>query len=549
MVNKSDDSAEHLKRHESKTLLRCITCGSVDDGKYTPIGRLLKDAKLLFDDQPATLDPNPERCSTHSGNVDCTLPEDALAAAPEQGITIDVAYRFFSNDERKFIVADATGHEHSIRKMVTGVSTSNVAVILVDASQDILTQTRRYSFLMSLIGLKQIVLAINRMDQVNFDQATFAAIKKEYRAYADRIGLQEVTAIPLSVLDGDNMLLPSERMPWYTGPTLMAYLETCEVDVSRDDVICAADSPAAVADQFECHIVWMADQPMYVGRPYRLKIGAQLVNMNTTALKHKVNVNTLEHLAATALALNEIAVCNISLDRPVAFEPYATNRELGSFILIDCQTGQPVGAGMINFALRRSQNIHLQHFDIDMAARAAQKQQTPVVLWFTGLSGAGKSTIANKVERQLFAMGRHSYLLDGDNVRRGLSRDLGFTDADRVENIRRVAEVARLMIDSGLIVLTAFISPFRAERIQARQAIGADRFYEIYIDTPLSVAEKRDVKGLYKKARSGQLKNFTGIDSPYEVPATPALTLHTQHVTAEQSAAKVVAFLQQKGLL
>lgn len=549
MANLSGDIAEHLKRHESKTLLRCITCGSVDDGKYTPIGRLLKDAKLLFDDQPATLDPNPERCSTHGGNVDCTLPEDALAAAPEQGITIDVAYRFFSNDERKFIVADATGHEHSIRKMVTGVSTSNVAVILVDASQGILTQTRRYSFLMSLIGLKQIVLAINRMDQVNFDQATFAAIKKEYRAYADRIGLQEVTAIPLSVLDGDNMLLPSERMPWYTGPTLMAYLETCEVDVSRDDVICAADSPAAVADQFECHIVWMADQPMYVGRPYRLKIGAQLVNMNTTALKHKVNVNTLEHLAATALALNEIAVCNISLDRPVAFEPYATNRELGSFILIDCQTGQPVGAGMINFALRRSQNIHLQHFDIDMAARAAQKQQTPVVLWFTGLSGAGKSTIANKVERQLFAMGRHSYLLDGDNVRRGLSRDLGFTDADRVENIRRVAEVARLMIDSGLIVLTAFISPFRAERIQARQAIGADRFYEIYIDTPLSVAEKRDVKGLYKKARSGQLKNFTGIDSPYEVPATPALTLYTQHETAEQSAAKVVAFLQQKGLL
>jgi bifunctional enzyme CysN/CysC len=361
--------------------------------------------------------------------------------------------------------------------------------------------------------------------------------------------LQDITAIPLSALCGDNIISRSERTPWYQGPTLMAYLETCEVDVSRTNVIFAADAPAEVADQFECHIVWMAEQPMFVGRPYQLKIGAQLLKMTITALKHKVNVNTLEHVAATELALNEIAVCNISLDRAVAFEPYTVNREMGGFILIDCQTQQTVGAGMLHFALRRSQNIRHQHFDIDMAARATQKGQAPVVLWFTGLSGAGKSTIANQVEQQLFAMGRHSYLLDGDNVRHGLNRDLGFTDADRVENIRRVSEVARLMIDSGLIVLAAFISPFRAERIQAQQTIGEAKFYEIYIDTPLAVAEQRDVKGLYKKARSGQLKNFTGIDSPYEIPAAPSLTVYTENETAEQSATKVVAFLKENGLV
>tara|TARA_R110002072_G_scaffold1559_3_gene12881 strand:- start:12993 stop:14894 length:1902 start_codon:yes stop_codon:yes gene_type:complete len=623
------DIAEYLQQHENKTLLRFITCGSVDDGKSTLIGRLLYDSKMLFDDQLAAMESDSKRWGTQGGGVDFALLVDGLAAEREQGITIDVAYRFFSTDQRKFIVADTPGHEQYTRNMITGASTADVAVILIDARRGILTQTRRHSFLVSLIGIKQIVLAVNKMDLVGFDQATFDAIVEEYRGFAVQIGLQDITAIPLSALDGDNMISRSERTPWYKGPTLMAYLETCEVDathlqahpmrlpvqwvnrpnldfrgfsgmltsgqirpgdrvriqpsgkestvkrlvamngdldvavagqsvtvtladevdVSRGNVISAADSPAEVADQFECHIVWMADQPMYVGRPYRLKIGAQLVNMNITALKHKVNVNTMEHVAATELALNEIAVCNISLDRPVAFEPYDNNREMGGFIMIDRQTEQTVGAGMIHFALRRSQNIHHQHFDIDMAARAAQKGQAPVVLWFTGLSGAGKSTIANHVERQLFAMGRHSYLLDGDNVRHGLNRDLGFTDADRVENIRRVSEVARLMIDSGLIVLTAFISPFRAERIQAKQTIGAENFYEIYIDTPLSVAEERDVKGLYKKARSGQLKNFTGIDSPYEVPAAPSLTVFTENETAEQSAAKVVAFLQEKGIV
>lgn len=623
------DIAEYLKQHENKTLLRFITCGSVDDGKSTLIGRLLYDSKMLFDDQLAAMEADSKRWGTQGGGIDFALLVDGLAAEREQGITIDVAYRFFSTDQRKFIVADTPGHEQYTRNMVTGASTADVAVILIDARKGILTQTRRHSFLVSLIGIKQIVLAVNKMDLVDFDQAKFDAIEEEYRAFAAQIGLQDITAIPLSALDGDNMILRSVRTHWYKGPTLMAYLETCEVDVthlqsqpmrlpvqwmnrpnldfrgfsgllssgqirpgdrvriqpsgkestvkrlvtmqgdldvavagqsvtvtladevdvSRGNVISAAASPAEVADQFECHIVWMAEQPMFVGRPYRLKVGAQLVNMNITALKHKVNVNTLEHVAATKLALNEIGLCNISLDRSVAFEPYAVNREMGGFILIDRQTEQTVGAGMIHFALRRSQNIHHQHFDIDMATRAAQKGQAPVVLWFTGLSGAGKSTIANQVERQLFAMGRHSYLLDGDNVRHGLNRDLGFTDADRVENIRRVAEVARLMIDSGLIVLTAFISPFRAERIQAKQTIGADNFYEIFIDTPLAIAEERDVKGLYKKARSGQLKNFTGIDSPYEVPAAPALTLHTENESAEQSAAKVVAFMKERGMI
>jgi len=623
------DIAEYLKQHENKTLLRFITCGSVDDGKSTLIGRLLYDSKMLFDDQLAAMEADSKRWGTQGGGIDFALLVDGLAAEREQGITIDVAYRFFSTDQRKFIVADTPGHEQYTRNMITGASTADVAVILIDARLGILTQTRRHSFLVSLIGIKQIVLAINKMDLVEFDQARFDAIEEEYRAFAAQIGLQDITAIPLSALGGDNMISRSERTPWYQGPTLMAYLETCEVDathlqmlpmrlpvqwvnrpnldfrgfsgvltsgqlrpgdririqpsgkettvkrlvtmkgdldvavagqsvtvtladevdVSRGNVFSAADAPAEVADQFECHIVWMAEQPMFVGRPYRLKIGAQLVNVNITALKHKVNVNTLEHVAATELTLNEIAVCNISLDRAVAFEPYAVNREMGGFILIDRQTEQTVGAGMLHFALRRSQNIHQQRFDVDMAARAAQKGQAPVVLWFTGLSGAGKSTIANHVERQLFAMGRHSYLLDGDNVRHGLNRDLGFTDADRVENIRRVSEVARLMIDSGLIVLTAFISPFRAERIQAKQTIGEGNFYEIYIDTPLAVAEQRDVKGLYKKARSGQLKNFTGIDSPYEVPAAPSLTVYTENETAEQSAAKVVAFLKAKGIV
>ncbi len=623
------DIAEYLKQHEQKTLLRFITCGSVDDGKSTLIGRLLYDSKMLFDDQLAAMESDSKRWGTQGGEVDFALLVDGLAAEREQGITIDVAYRFFSTDKRKFIVADTPGHEQYTRNMVTGASTADVAVILVDARKGVLTQTRRHSFLVSLIGIKQVVLAINKMDLVDFDQSRYDAIEKEYRAFAEQIGLTDITTIPLSALGGDNMITRSERTPWYKGPTLMAYLETCEVDstslqalpmrlpvqwvnransdfrgfcgvlasgqirpgdrvriqpsgqkstvkqlvsmdgdlpvavagqnvtitladevdVSRGNVISAADSPAETADQFECDVVWMAEEPMFVGRPYRIKIGAQLVNATVTALKYRVNVNSMEHVAATELKLNEIAVCNISLDRAVAFEPYASNREMGGFILIDRQTQQTMGAGMLHFALRRSHNIHLQHFTVDKTARAAQKNQTPAVLWFTGLSGAGKSTIANHVEQQLFALGRHSYLLDGDNVRHGLNRDLGFTDADRVENIRRVSEVAKLMADAGLLVLTAFISPFRAERIQAKQTIGEDQFYEIYVATSLEVAEQRDVKGLYKKARSGELKNFTGIDSPYEIPAAPALTVNTENESPEQSASKVVKFLLDNGII
>jgi len=623
------DIAEYLKQHEHKTLLRFITCGSVDDGKSTLIGRLLYDSKMLFDDQLALMAADSKRWGTQGGEVDFALLVDGLAAEREQGITIDVAYRFFSTDKRKFIVADTPGHEQYTRNMVTGASTADVAVILVDARKGILTQTRRHSFLVSLIGIKQVVLAINKMDLVDFDQARFDAIEQEYRDFATQIGLSDITAIPLSALKGDNMISRSEHTPWYTGPTLLACLETCEVDasalqslpmrlpvqwvnrpnldfrgfcgvlasgqirpgdavriqpsgqqstvhrlvslhgdlplavagqtvtitltdevdVSRGNVISAADAPAETADQFECDVVWMAEEPMYVGRPYRIKIGTQLVNATVTALKYRVNVNSLEHVAATELKLNEIGVCNISLDRPVAFEPYSVNREMGGFILIDRQTQQTMGAGMLHFALRRAHNIHQQHFTVDMTARAAQKGQTPAVLWFTGLSGAGKSTIANHVEQQLFALGRHSYLLDGDNVRHGLNRDLGFTDADRVENIRRVSEVAKLMADAGLVVLTAFISPFRAERIQAKQTIGENQFYEIYIATPLEVAEQRDVKGLYKKARSGELKNFTGIDSPYEIPAAPALTVSTENESPEQSARKVVDFLLQRGIV
>ena len=623
------DIAEYLRQHEHKTLLRFITCGSVDDGKSTLIGRLLFDSKMLFDDQLASMEADSRRWGTQGGKIDLALLVDGLAAEREQGITIDVAYRFFSTDKRKFIVADTPGHEQYTRNMVTGASTADLAVILIDARKGILTQTRRHSFLVRLLGIKKVVLAVNKMDLIGFEQAGFDSIVQAYREFAQQIGLEDITAIPLSALDGDNIISRSERMPWYVGPTLMAYLETCEVDstalqqlpmrlpvqwvnrpnldfrgfsgvlvsgqlkpgdrvrvqpsgqestvarlvtmkgdlpfavagqsvtitlndevdVSRGNVISAADAPAEVADQFECEIVWMAEQPMHVGRQYRIKIGAQSVNGNVTALKHRVNVNTLEHMAAKSLELNEIGVCNISFDRPVAFEPYTVNREMGGFILIDRQTQQTVGAGMLHYALRRAHNIHQQHFTVDMASRAAQKGQVPVVLWFTGLSGAGKSTIANHVEQQLFALGRHSYLLDGDNVRHGLNRDLGFTDADRVENIRRVAEVAKLMIDAGLLVLTAFISPFRVERIQAKQTIGEENFFEIYVATPLEVAEQRDVKGLYKKARRGELKNFTGIDSPYEVPAAPALTLNTEHETPEQSAAKVVAFLREKGIL
>ena len=625
----ASDIEAYLVQHERKSLLRFITCGSVDDGKSTLIGRLLFESKMLFDDQLAAIEADSKKWGTQGGDIDFALLVDGLAAEREQGITIDVAYRFFSTDRRKFIVADTPGHEQYTRNMITGASTADLAVILIDARKGVLTQTRRHSYLVSLIGIRHVVLAINKMDLVDYDEASFRRIEDDYRAFAAQIGLADITAIPLSGLRGDNIVEPSERTPWYHGPTLMAFLETCEVDdtrlqggplrlpvqwvnrpnldfrgfcgliasgsvrpgdrvrvlpsgresrvarivafggdwpqavagqsvtltledeidISRGDMICAADAPAEVADQFECTLVWMADEPMLPGRPYWLKLGTRTVSATVTEPKYKVNVNTLEHLAAKQLDLNEIGVCNIALDRALPFDPYTANRDTGGFILIDRLTNATVGAGMLHFALRRAHNIHRQAVDVDKAARATLMGHKPAVLWFTGLSGAGKSTIANLVEKKLYAAGCHSYLLDGDNVRHGLNKDLGFTDADRVENIRRVAEVAKLMVDAGLLVLTAFISPFRAERALARGLLEEGEFIEIHVDTPLAVAESRDVKGLYKKARRGELKNFTGIDSPYEPPQTPELRLDTGALSADEAADAVLALLRERGLI
>ncbi|MBN8507436.1 MAG: sulfate adenylyltransferase subunit CysN [Burkholderiales bacterium] len=625
----ADDIQAYLKQHEHKSLLRFITCGSVDDGKSTLIGRMLYEAKMLFEDQLAAIEADSRKWGTQGGEIDFALLVDGLAAEREQGITIDVAYRFFSTDRRKFIVADTPGHEQYTRNMVTGASTADLAVILIDARKGVLTQTRRHSYLVSLIGIRKVVLAVNKMDLVDYSQAVYERIVDDYRTFARQLGLEDITAIPLSALKGDNMLQHSRRTPWYHGPTLMGFLETCEVDetrlqaapfrlpvqwvnrpdldfrgfcglvasgtvrpgdrirvqpsgresrvkrivalegdlpaavagqsvtltledevdISRGDVISRADAPAEVADQFECTIVWMADEPMLPGRPYLMKIGTRTVNATVTEPKYKVNVNTMEHLAAKKLDLNEIGVCNVALDRAVAFDPYTANRATGGFILIDRLSNHTVGAGALHFALRRAHNIHLQAVDIDKRSRSEIMHQRPALLWFTGLSGSGKSTIANLVEKKLFAMGRHSYLLDGDNVRHGLNKDLGFTEADRVENIRRVAEVSKLMVDAGLIVLTAFISPFRAERRMARGLLEEGEFVEIHVDTPLDVAEKRDVKGLYAKARRGELKNFTGIDSPYEAPEAPELLINTVSLSAEEAADRVIAFLRERQLI
>ena len=621
----SSDIGKYLQQHEHKSLLRFITCGSVDDGKSTLIGRLLYESKMLFEDQVAAIEADSKKWGTQGGDIDFALLVDGLAAEREQGITIDVAYRFFSTDRRKFIVADTPGHEQYTRNMITGASTADVAVILVDARKGLLTQTRRHSYLVSLIGIKKIVLTINKMDLMNYSEQVFRDIEKQYREFASQIGLDDITAIPLSALRGDNMVERSERMPWYRGAALLELLETIElddsrmqlmplrlpvqwvnrpnlnfrgfcgklssgtatvgdrirvqpsgresriariisggvdrplavsgesitvtlddeIDISRGDVISAATAPAEVADQFQATVIWMDDEPMLPGRPYMLKLGTRTVSATITEPRYKVNVNTMEHLAAKQLELNEIGVCNIALDRVVPFDPYSDNRDTGGFILIDRITNNTVGAGMLHFALRRSHNIHLQHVDVTKEARAQRLGQRPSVLWFTGLSGAGKSTIANLVEKKLHAMGRHCYLLDGDNLRHGLNKDLGFTEADRVENIRRVAEVARLMIDAGLIVLTAFISQFRAERDMARSLVGENEFLEIYIDTPLSVAETRDVKGLYRKARRGELSNFTGIDSPYEAPQSPDLVVNTVECSADEAADAVIALLQR----
>jgi bifunctional enzyme CysN/CysC len=619
---------QYLKSLEHKSLLRFITCGSVDDGKSTLIGRLLYESKMIFEDQLAALEADSKRLGTQGGAIDFALLVDGLAAEREQGITIDVAYRYFSTDRRKFIVADTPGHEQYTRNMVTGASTADAAIILIDARSGVLTQTRRHSYLVSLIGIRHVALAINKMDLVDYRQDVFDRIVADYREFADKIGLRSVTSIPISALKGDGISDPSPAMPWSRGPTLMQWLETVEVedvrqaqpfrlavqwvnrpnpdfrgfagmvssgtirpgdrlrvlpagkesqvarivtqggdlaeavagqsvtltladeiDISRGDVLSDTSDPPGVADQFETTLIWMAEEPMLPGRPYWLKLGTQLVSATITDLKYVVNVNTLEHVAAKTLELNGIGVCNVNVGQPMAFDPYAKNQDTGGFILIDRMSNATVGAGLIHFALRRSQNIHWQSVDINKTARAVLKGQKGCILWFTGLSGAGKSTIANLVERRLHAGGRHTYLLDGDNVRHGLNKDLGFTDADRVENIRRVAEVARLMVDAGLIVLASFISPFRSERRMARELVESGEFIEVFVDVPLMLAERRDPKGLYKKARRGEIKHFTGIDSPYEVPEHAEITIDTSALAADKAADVIVQWLVKNGIV
>jgi bifunctional enzyme CysN/CysC len=627
---KSDDLAAedidaYLIRHQHKSLLRFITCGSVDDGKSTLIGRLLYDSKMIFDDQLAALAADSKRIGTQGQSIDFALLVDGLAAEREQGITIDVAYRFFATDKRKFIVADTPGHEQYTRNMVTGASTADLAIILIDARKGVLTQTRRHSYLAHLLGIKSLVLAVNKMDLVDYAQSRFDAIVAEYRVFADSIGIRDFLAMPISSLAGDNITSASGNTRWYLGPSLMTHLESVEIDragsqsrpfrmpvqwvnrpnldfrgfagliseglirpgdavrvlpsgrtskvsrivtmgadlqaavagqsvtitladeldCSRGDVLAATDDPPEIADQFEATVVWMADEPLLPGRPYWLKLATQLVTATIHSPKYQVNVNTMEHLAAKTLSLNAIGIANLSTDRPLVFESYEKSRDLGGFILIDKISNATVAAGMLHFALRRSSNVHWQPLDVDRDAHARLKHQHPRLLWFTGLSGAGKSAIANLVQKRLYALGKHSFLLDGDNIRHGLNKDLGFTDADRVENIRRIGEVAKLMTDAGLIVLTAFISPFRAERRMVREMSAPGEFIEIYVETPLEVAEKRDVKGLYKKARAGELKHFTGIDSPYEQPENPEIRVNTVETSAEEAADAIVAYVMR----
>ncbi|MBI1173557.1 sulfate adenylyltransferase subunit CysN [bacterium] len=619
----AEDIQAYLETHQHKTMLRFITCGSVDDGKSTLIGRLLYDSKMIFEDQLATLQADSRKMGTQGQEIDFALLVDGLAAEREQGITIDVAYRFFATEKRKFIVADTPGHEQYTRNMVTGASTADLAVILIDARKGVLTQTRRHSYLVHLLGIRQIVLAVNKMDLVGYDQATFDKIVADYTAFATSIGIKGFTAIPISGFKGDNITGHSDNMPWYTGTALLPHLETVEVDATRDQtgafrmpvqwvnrpnldfrgfcgliasgqvrpgdavrvlpsgktskiarivalegdrdlavagesvtltledeidcsrgqVLVAAQAPLEVADQFDATIVWMDEAEMVPGRAYWLKIGTQTVSATIHAPKYEINVNTQEHLAKKTLDLNAIGVAVVTTDRQIPYAPYEENRDLGGFILIDKHTNHTVAAGMIHFALRRAQNIHWQATDITRAHHAAMKNQKPAVLWLTGLSGSGKSTIANIVEKKLARMNRHTFLLDGDNVRHGLNKDLGFTEADRVENIRRVGEVAKLMTDAGLIVITAFISPFRSERDMVRGMMQPGEFVEVFVDTPLEVAEGRDVKGLYAKARAGQLKNFTGIDSPYEAPVAPELRIDTTEMSAEEAADLIIARL------
>lgn len=624
----SNDIDAYLKAHENKSLLRFITCGSVDDGKSTLIGRLLYESKMIFEDQLTALEQDSKKVGTQGENIDFALLVDGLAAEREQGITIDVAYRFFATEHRKFIVADTPGHEQYTRNMATGASTADLAVLLIDARQGVLTQTKRHAFIASQLGVRHIVLAVNKMDLVDYSENVFNEIVEDFKAFAAQLDIPNLHAIPVSALVGDNVVDGSRFMPWYEGPSLLGYLEgvdveaeetslpfrmpvqwvnrpdldfrgyagriaggiirpgddirvlpsgkqskiarivtmdsdldeavsgqsvtltlTDEIDISRGDVIATSETPPEISDQFDTTIIWLSEEPMLPGRSYRMKTSSRLVSATVNAPKHKTDVNTLQKLPAKTLQLNEIGNCTLAVDRPIAFDSYAENRQTGSFILINRMTNNTVGMGMINFPLRRAANIHWQNLDINKAANAEQKGQNPAVLWFTGLSGSGKSTIANEVQKRLYATGRHSFILDGDNVRHGLNRDLGFTDADRVENIRRVAEVSKLMVEAGLITLVSFISPFRAERELARNLMEEGEFIEIFVNTPLSVAETRDPKGLYKKARAGNLKNFTGIDSPYEAPENPEIEINTAEMSVEDAAERVINGLIERGII
>ena len=619
----SEDIESYLAAHEQKELLRFITCGSVDDGKSTLIGRMLYESQMLFDDHLAQLEADSKKVGTQEGEIDFALLVDGLAAEREQGITIDVAYRFFSTDKRKYIVADTPGHEEYTRNMATGASTADVAIILVDASQGVLTQTRRHSFIVSMVGVKRIILAVNKLDLVDYSEEVFNQIKADYHQFAsEALTLEEITAIPISALRGDNIVGPSENTPWYDGKSIMEYLETVEVaaqsqsrpfrmpvqwvnrpnrefrgftgligsgcisigdrirvlpsgteskvarivtydgdldlagagrsvtltladeiDISRGDIIASADSPCSSADQFQARILWMDDSAMASGRQYLFKSNSQTTSMTLGRLKHRIDVNTLEELPAKVLDMNEIGVCNISLSSRVAFDPYDSDPVMGGFVIVDRMTNNTVGMGLIDFALRRSDNIHWQSMDVTKQSRAEQKGQHPRLIWFTGLSGSGKSSIANILEKKLQAMGRHTITLDGDNIRHGLNRDLGFTSEDRVENIRRVGETSKLMLDAGLICITSFISPFRSEREMVRDLLDNDEFIEVFVDTPLEVCEQRDVKGLYAKARAGKLPNFTGISSPYESPENPEIRIDTTTMSPSEASDKIIDYL------
>ena len=624
----ASDILGYLDAQENKSFLRFITCGSVDDGKSTLIGRLLYDSKLIYEDQLATIEKDSVKSGTQGDKIDLALLVDGLAAEREQGITIDVAYRFFSTDKRKFIVADTPGHEQYTRNMATGGSTADVAILLIDSRYGVQVQTRRHAYIASLLGIKHVVVAVNKMDIVDFDQRVFAEIETDFRDFAKDLGFAEITCIPMSALDGDNVTIKSERAPWYKGPALLQFLEDVdvdsstlgnpfrlpvqwvnrpnldfrgfsgtiasgtvstgdeiivlpsgkrstvkeivtfngnldtaredqavtitlndEIDISRGDVICAKDHPAEQSDQFQAHILWMSEKELFPGRQYLLKTTNKTVPASVTNLKHKVNVNDLSEEAGKILELNEVGVCTLSLSAPIAFDSYKDNRATGSFILIDRQTNETVGVGMLDYSLRRASNVVWQDMDVNKMVRAEQKHQKPALLWFTGLSGSGKSTIANLVEKRLLDLGRHTYTLDGDNVRHGLNVDLGFTKEDRVENIRRIGEVSKLMVDAGLITMASFISPYRAERQMARRLLEDGEFIEIFVNTPLEVAEKRDVKGLYAKARAGEIKNFTGIDSEYQEPQTPEIEVNTVEMSADEAAEMIVTYLKDNGYL